>query len=376
MNLYGKELSKDDLRRRVGSMDQVAGIRTVQLQDGNEHPMRAALVHTGTGLEFTVLLDRCLDIASASFQGKAMGWRSTTGNVAPQFYEAEGLRWLRSFNGGLVATCGLMNVGAPKDESALLGTGLHGRIGNTPAKDIQIAQEWVDDDYVLRVTGTMRETRVFGENLTLKRTISTKLGSSEFEIHDVLTNEGFSATPFQLLYHCNLGWPAVDIGSEIIAPSRIMAPRDADAADGKEQWGVMDGPTHGYAEKCYFHDMEPDSNGMVTCAVVNSGFERGEVFGVYVSYSKATLPRFTEWKQMGEQDYTLGLEPCNCGVSGRDVDEANGLLHTIEPGEQKEYRLAFGPVTTADQVAALRTACGSTPPKIVDDYFEFVPKPE
>ena len=61
-----------------------------------------------------------------------MGWRSTTGDVAPQYYEAEWLRWLRSYSGGLVATCGLMNVGAPDEESGLLGTGLHGRNRQTP----------------------------------------------------------------------------------------------------------------------------------------------------------------------------------------------------------------------------------------------------
>ena len=176
MFVYNEKFSVADLRRRVGNMDQVAGIRIVTLDDSNERPARAALIHTGSGLELTVLLDRCLDIASASYCGKAMGWRSTTGDVAPQYYEAEWLRWLRSYFGGLVTTCGLTNVGAPTKDSALLGNGLHGRIGNTPARDIKVTQEWQGDDYVLSVTGTMRETVVFGENLTLTRTVSTKLG--------------------------------------------------------------------------------------------------------------------------------------------------------------------------------------------------------
>src|SRR5437867_4121789 len=107
MKLRGKDYSAGDLRRRVGNMDQVAGVRLVQLDDGNERPTRAALIHTGSGLELTVLIDRCLDIASASYCGRAMGWRSTTGDVAPQFFEPEWLRWLRSYFGGLVTTCGL-----------------------------------------------------------------------------------------------------------------------------------------------------------------------------------------------------------------------------------------------------------------------------
>ncbi len=321
MEILGKQYTLREFRRRVGNMDQIAGIRLVQLDDGNERPTRAAIIHTGSGLEVTVLLDRCLDIPSASFCGKAMGWRSTTGDVGPQYYEAEWLRWLRSYFGGLVTTCGLMNVGAPTEESGLLGTGLHGRIGNTPARNIKVTQEWQGNDYVLSITGAMRETVVFGENLTLTRTVSTKLGERRFWIHDVVTNQGFKKTKYMLLYHCNIGWPALDGGSEMISPSRFVAPRDAEAEDGKKNWYKMDPPIHNYAEKCYYHDMAPARDGSVTVALVNDGFERGEGFGVYVKYNKKELPRFVQWKQMGEQDYVIGFEPCNCGVEGRHIDE-------------------------------------------------------
>ncbi len=375
MNLYGKAFSVQDLRKRVGNMDQIAGIRIVQLDEGNERPARAALFHTGAGLEFTVLLDRGMDIPSASFQGKAMGWRSTTGDVAPQYYEPEGIRWLRSYFGGLLTTCGLTHVGAPKPESALLGNGLHGRIGHTPARNLQVVQEWRGNDYLLSVTGTMRETAVFGENLTLTRTVWTKLGERRFWIRDVVTNEGFQRTKFMLLYHCNIGWPAVDAGSEILAPSRTVAPRDPIAADGKEHWNRLDPPTHGYKEKCYYHDMAAGRDGRVTAAIVNDGFKRGEGFGVYVTYNKTQLPRFVQWKQMGEQDYVLGFEPCNCGVEGRDVDERLGLLHSLRPGESNLYDLEFGPVTEKTHVETLRKACRKVKLSFAESYRDFVKKP-
>ena len=50
MELHGKEYSVRELRKRVGNMDQLAGIRTVELQDGNERPTRAAIIHTGSGV--------------------------------------------------------------------------------------------------------------------------------------------------------------------------------------------------------------------------------------------------------------------------------------------------------------------------------------
>jgi Domain of unknown function (DUF4432) len=377
MEIYGKKYTTKELRKRVGNMDQIAAIRTVELDDGNERATRAAVIKTGSGLELTVLLDRCLDISAASFGGKAMGWRSTTGDVAPQYYEAEWLRWLRSYFGGLVTTCGLINVGSPDEESGLLGTGLHGRIGNTPAKDIKITQEWQGNDYVLSVTGTMRETVVFGENLTLKRTVSTKLGEKRFWITDVVTNEGFKKTKYMLLYHCNIGWPVLDAGSEFISPSRYVAPRDAVAEEGKENWNKFDPPIHNYEENCYYHDMATGRNGDVTLAIVNSGFKsKGEGFGVYLKYNKNELPRFVEWKQMGEQDYVVGLEPCNCGVEGKAVDDKQGLLHSLKPGESKSVTLEFGAITSKKEVDTLKAARNKVKTEIVDSYKRFVKKPK
>lgn len=376
MELFGKDYTIKQLRQRVGRMDQVAGIRLVQLDDGNERPQRAALVHTGSGLEFTLLIDRALDISAASFNGQALAWRSSTGDVAPQYFEPEGARWLRSFFGGLVATCGCINVGAPIAGSELSGEGIHGRIGNLPARDLKVTQEWQGDDYILRISGTMRETRVFGESLALTRTISTKLGSKTICLRDVLTNEGFKPQPYQFLYHCNIGWPIVDEGSEILSPSQIVAPRDADAVAGKEDWMKIDAPTHNYAEKCYYHEMQAGAEGWVNCAIVNSGFQRGNGLGVALKYRKAELPRFTQWKMMDERDYVVGLEPCNCGVEGRDKDEALGLLPVLEPGETKEYALEFTALSTETEVDALRQQTAQVKTRMVKSYQEFVQPPK
>lgn len=372
MKIHGKNYSAKELRKRVGSMDQIASVRTVTLEDGNERPIRAALIKTGSGLELTVLLDRCLDIASASFQGKAMGWRSTTGDVAPQYYEAEGIRWLRSYFGGLVTTCGLTRVGAPAADSAITGQGLHGRINHTPARDVSVQQYWEGNQYILQVSGTMRETSVFGENLCLTRTVKTVLGEKKFCIHDVVTNEGFKKTALMLLYHCNIGWPAVDKNSRLIAPSHIVAPRDDEARNGQENWCVMDKPTHNYTEKCYYHDMAAGRDSKVTVAMINDGFKADEGFGVYVKYDNKELPRFVQWKMMGEQDYVCGLEPCNCGVEGREIDEEKGLLDYLNPGEQREFHLEFGAITRSEEVNALEKNCRSIKTTYTESYTDFV----
>ena len=50
---------------------------------------------------------------------------------------------------------------------------------------------------------------LFGENLLLTRTISTRLGANQFTLKDVVRNEGYRSTPHIMLYHCNFGFPVV-----------------------------------------------------------------------------------------------------------------------------------------------------------------------
>ena len=85
----------------VGSMAQLARIRTSVLDDGRARGMRIADVDNGSGLRFCVLVGRGLDIGDASVGGVPFAYHTPVGWVAPQHYEATGLRWLRSFGGGL-----------------------------------------------------------------------------------------------------------------------------------------------------------------------------------------------------------------------------------------------------------------------------------
>ena len=376
MQLYGQEYTPDALRARAGNMDQLAGIQLVQLDDGAARSTRAAIVHTGSGLHFTVLLDRGMDIAHASYQGKAMGWRSPTGDVAPAHFEPEGIRWLRSYFGGLLTTCGLVNAGAPEPGSAESGRGLHGRIGNTPARNLQVSQAWEGERFVLRLRGEMREASVFGEKLVLIREIETELGSKTIHIRDEVRNEAFKPEPYMLLYHCNIGWPAVDEGARVLLPSKAVAPRDDEALSGIETWNQLSGPVHGYAEQVFYHDLQPNADGWVETAVVNNGFERGEGFGVQVDYKAAHLPRFALWKQLGEQEFVVGLEPCNCGVEGRHVDEGHGLLHAIPPGGSVHQAVRFTPLTEPGEVEALEALANAHPAKCAESYLDFVTRPK
>ena len=65
---------------------------------------------------------------------------------------------------------------------------MHGRMRTTPAEHLgQMLLE--DDEYKLCVKGEMREAALFGENMVLRRSISTIYGSKTFTVTDEFENE-------------------------------------------------------------------------------------------------------------------------------------------------------------------------------------------
>ena len=341
VQLFGRSWTQRDLLKVIGSVSQAGGVRYTELQDGIARGVRTAEFETGSGLSFTVLLERGMDIGAAKYQGASLAWESTIGAANPAFFERDGLGWLRTFHGGMVATCGMTYAGAPcVDEGKPLG--LHGRIGHIPAAGIWADGAWRGDEYEMWVRGRMRETVVFGENLTLTRRVSAHLGESRLFIRDVVVNEGYDTVPHMYLYHCNFGFPLLDESSEIIAPSKSVTPRDDVAAPGLDGHNKYEAPIDGYKEQCFYHDMAADAEGFVTVLLVNRAFNNGQGLGVYLKYRQAELPKFTQWKQVGAGTYVTGFEPANCWVEGRAKERERGTLQFLKPGEQREYMVEIG----------------------------------
>jgi hypothetical protein len=352
VQLFGQTWTQRELQKHVGSLSQVGGVRISVLQEGVGRGTRLAEFETGSGLSFTVLLDRGMDIGAAKFRGASLAWESTVGPAQPGFFEPEGLGWLRTFHGGLLATCGMTYVGMPcVDQGQSLG--LHGRIDHLPADAVWADGGWRGEEYEIWVRGRMRETVVFGENLSLTRRISARLGESRLFIRDVVVNEGFTTTPHMMLYHCNFGFPLLAEGTELIAPSKKVTPRDEVAAPGLDVHARYEGPIQGYKEQVFYHDMAAGEDGFVTVVLANRAFNGGQGLGVYLKYRQAELPRFIQWKNVCAGTYVTGLEPANCLVEGRDKDRQRGILQFLEPGEQREYLLEIGVLASNAEIEAL-----------------------
>ena len=336
--LFGRHFSRKELEKWVGHLDQLAGVRAVELADGAERGVRAFQFWTGSGLEFTVLADRGLDVGSARYRGVPLAWRSPVGDAHPAYYEPQGLGWLRTFFGGLLVTCGLDNVGAPSREGSE-EFGLHGRFSHLPARNLSWGAEWQGDDYVLWVSGDIWQWRMFGENLVLRRTVRTALGSSEIQLEDRVTNAGSRAEPLMILYHVNLGWPLLGPSSTIEAKTGRVEPRDERAAQGLHTWNRFTPPAPGFVEQVYYLDVEAGKDGWAEVALVNPELGNGVAF--VVRYQSSNLPRFVLWKMLAPREYVVGFEPANCLVEGRASERARGTLQQLQPGETKTFRLSL-----------------------------------
>ncbi len=327
------KLSRIGLKKLTGSPSQIAGIRESTLSDGKGRGMRIAEVYTGSGLAFTIVPDRGMDIQQASYKGIGLAFITPTNYSHPSFYDPAPLGWLRNFGGGLVTGCGMVSAGAPEPAEKLP---LHGLLSNTPAENIVCVREWVDGKYLMSISGDVRESRMFGENLLLRRTVSTSMGSSTIEITDLVKNEGFKPSPLMLLYHINVGFPMLSEDSVIKAKKHSVVPRDETAANGIREWHKFDAPVKNFKEQCFYHDIPADKDGFARCTLSNA--KLGLDFEV--AYRNNELPFFTQWKMTGEGEYVVGLEPANCHVEGQTAEKNKfKSLRIIQPDETIEFKV-------------------------------------
>lgn len=347
MRLWGKDWSRRELLDRIGRLSQLGGLTPFEFSSGKARGVRGVRVQTGTGLDFSVLVDKGLDIFDASYCSKSLCWHSPVGVVHPAYYDARDIQWLKSFPGGLVSTCGLSSAGGPSDDQGE-AFGLHGSIGNTPADTLTLSEDWEGDECKLTVAGTVRETRVHGQNLLLRRRVETYLGSRTITLTDIVRNDGFRESPLMLLYHLNFGFPFLTDRSAVSAPARRTQSRNSYSEETRDSWSLFEGPTAGLEERVYYHDLKTDSSGRVNVVLV-SDRDRPDL-GVLIRYGGETLPCFIQWKMTGANHFALGLEPANCLVEGRAAERARGTLQTLQPGEQREFTIAIRILDGRDEV--------------------------
>ncbi|MET3292974.1 UNVERIFIED_CONTAM: hypothetical protein ABID98_005671 [Brevibacillus sp. OAP136] len=329
-------LKKYELLRKVGSIKQVAGIEMISFMDGRAKGVQGFDVRNGR-LRFTVLSDRALDIGQVEFDGIPFAWLSPVGYSSGYFYEPEADGWQRNFSGGLLTTCGLTQVGEPcVDGSEQLG--LHGRISNTPASQVAYEENWDGETLVLSVKGKVGQTVLFGENLEMHRTITTRYGAQTIQIHDRVINQGFQPAPLLFLYHINLGFPLVDEHSYLVCSAGNVTAWEGTPAANLEKFDKIPPPDQNVNEEVIHVDVQPAEDQYCYALLVNPN----EELAFFIKFRKRQFPRFSIWKGIREGVYCLGFEPSNCGLNGRLHEKENGQLEWLAPFAERHFEAEFG----------------------------------
>jgi len=336
--INGGKISKTELLKKIGNIANFAYVKPFQFTDGKARGIKGFEVSNGTGLDFTILESKCLDIVSMKYKGMVLNYSPKTGIVSPELDDMNGTEFRRSIPGGMMYTCGLLNVGTACVDEGMTQV-FHGRLKTTPAEKVSVNTFWEDDEYVIQISGEMKESAIFADNLLLKRTITTKTGSKSAKIHDEVENLSYKEEEIMLLYHVNIGYPVLDEGARFIVPKTEMTPRqDGISEKYIKEYKEITEPIDNYPEHVFYHNVASDKDGITGAAVINDKIG----IGIYVNYNKKNLPILVQWKSMMSGDYAFGIEPANCHVSGRLNEKQTGKLITIKPSEKLLFDVEIG----------------------------------
>jgi hypothetical protein len=317
--------------------------------DGKACGMKCLSIDTGRTVA-TLLPSRGMGLWKCWAGPHELGWQSPVrGPVHPALVpigDPSGIGWLEGFD-ELLVRCGLLSNGAPElDASGVVRYPVHGRIANLPAHALRI--EVHPELGVMDVIGKVAEARFLIYSLELESRIRFYADRNWIEITDTVTNTLTTPGSMQLLYHINLGQPMLQSGSRIVAALESVAPRDARAAEGSDDWNACQGPESGYSEQVYFAKPYADEQYWSEAMLTNSDGS----LGYSVHFDTRTLPYVNFWKNTAavEDGYVLGIEPSTGFPNTRSFEEHHGRLVRLQGGESRVFRLRLQPHGTRAEV--------------------------
>lgn len=306
-------------------------------------------VRTSSGLVLDLLTDRALDIGAASYRGTSIAWTKDEGFRHP--LELPQNLWRDRFVGGLVATCGLDNVGP-----ACVDVGIHypqhGQIGGQPAKRIRTATRVISGRRYLIVRTEVKQPEAA---LWLHRTLIVCDDLPLFRLIDTVVNDGDNLEPVMIQYHCNFGRPIVRPGGTITIPGARTTPRDAAAAERLESWQTIDAPIPHEQERVFRHEQPMQRWARAFLATSQSMTD--PEWSIGVRYDRHTLPWIWQWRLLSSDSYVIGLEPANCDVKPRSEARRQNALPVLAAHDQVTVRIEIGVSTGSEHAALMETGC-------------------
>ena len=309
-------------RHRVGDLRQLASVRRIMLDDGGERGVHALAFSTGGGLDFWALADRALDIGPLWWKGMPIAWVSPLGFRSPFLHDAEseGGQGFGRMLSGMVITGGLDHIRQPLGDQPL-----HGRFPFTPASVRSYGEDWDRAEPMLFCEGEATQWLRGGASLRLHRRIEAPISGNTLTIFDTVENIGAKPTPQALLYHCNIGFPAISAGTTVRSHDRLLL-GPIGAPDAAAENSVTSYQAAGAEGHC----------------VVSTDMADGSILEVTFRFDAATLPHLQLMHDLRPNGMLVAVEPC---TSARLEGGLSDVERSLAPGEKRHYRLSIGLAT-------------------------------
>ena len=329
------------------------------LRGGKQEGVEVIEVNNGK-LRFNIVPTRGMSIQQVLMGDLRLGWDSPVkGLVHPKYinlHARQGLGWLEGFNEWLVR-CGLEFFGAPGTDEFIDNTGkkakmdltLHGKIGNTPASQVEVIIER-QAPYRIRIRGRVDETCMHGPKLELWTEIATTPGSNTFRISDKITNRSAIEQEFGILYHANYGTPLMEKGAKFVAPVRQVTGINKHSASDVSTYDIYRAPTPGLAEQVFCLRLWADKSERTKVMLRNAAADKAAT----MAFSIKELPFFTVWKNpvAHEDGYVTGLEPGTGFSLNRAIERKFGRVPKLAPHQTRLFTIDFALLIGKEQVGA------------------------
>ena len=263
------------------------------------------------GMSVEIRPSQGLDIGRVVFNGVRHDWDRSTSKLIT------GHAWLDSWQGGLVRTAGLRNVGQPSE-----GHGLHGAFALKSARNVSVVD---------RADGSLISGNVVDGELQSQRSVEVDMAAARITMRDVVTNRSHDAAQAPILYHVNWGSPFLGPELMVDVPSHKILPRDPGSPTDHVDW------------------RHPAGSSAVNEIVIEHLITPENQFARLTNPSTATsaflewtgLPRVHQWINTDPAWGVVAIEPANCSVRGLRADRAVGDTPRLAPGESRTTSLTI-----------------------------------
>jgi hypothetical protein len=320
--------------------------RKYTLHGGRQEGVDVVEVDNGR-LRFLVLPTRGMSVLRVEAGDVRLGWDSpVTEVVHPKFINLEsrgGLGWLEGFNEWMVR-CGLEWAGHPGHDKFRNNVGdefeldltLHGKIGNTPASEVEVLVEDGPRPRI-HVRGLVLERMFHGPKLSFWTDISTELGSNSLRFDDEITNYGAEEQEFQIIYHANFGPPLLEQGARLVAALGRVGSFNDRAARNVKTFSEFGAPQAGFVEQVYCLHPLAGAEGRTELLLENAGGTRG----VSLAFPVQQLPYVTLWKNLAAETegYVVGIEPGTGFPYTRRLEREAGRVPRLAANETRRFTI-------------------------------------